>query len=374
MKNRRILPLTFFSIKKQKRILLSLLLFFFVVPLVSCGFLETVSNIRRYRVLFTQNSMNFHVMPVTVKHQELKEELFFKDSIVHAGHLYTLGVCSGGIKRYPLQHSNPMLYADFPPWLNALPSHERAQSISLDKDALVMLITGQPKENASAYQAIQAIDILTQSPVETYAVDAGAILHQIEIVELDQKTFLLATSNHSPCTFFVAPYPPPGNTVTFRSMVTMKENIVSWDYEEQIIVVHLQDQSTQLLNISLDGDEKFEIERYKSIPPHPLYQFDNPQVSYSSKKKDILLWEPQMDGSSWIFNTLDSRHWYPLNLPIHCTVSVETNNHSFDVKKTKDTSFYSLVRSNDQFEFHFLGTRFIENTTVEDWSIDDSSN
>ena len=313
-------------------------------------------------------------MPVLLKHQKVKEELFFKDSILHASHLYTLGIRNGGIKRYPLEGSNPVAYAQYPSWLNALPSHETAQSISLDKDTLVMLVTGQPTENASAYQAIHAIDILAQTPAAKYAVDAIAVLHQIEVVELEQKKYLLATSNESASTFYVAPYPPPGTTIAFRTLVTMKENIVSWDYEAQTIAALVEDQTTHLLALSSNDDATLAIERLQSISPHPLYQFDNPRICYSSKKNDILLWEPQLEGSAWIFNALDSRYWYPLNRSIHHVVALSADNEQNLVDElSQDTAFYSLVRSNGQFEFHFLGTRFIEKDMFENWSPDDTS-
>ncbi|MDD4028883.1 MAG: hypothetical protein PHX86_04105, partial [Caldisericia bacterium] len=216
------------------------------------------------------------------------------------------------------------------------------------------------------------IHLSTQERGPSYAIVAEVPFHKIEVVHTHAQTFLLATSNASPQTFYMASYPPTGDALSFHTLINMKENIQSWDYEAQTIAVYLEDQTTHLLQMALSEDlTTMDIVRRKSIPPHPFYQFQNPQICYSSKKQDILLWEPQIEGSSWIFSTLDSQYWYALNLSLHHVTPLTAESETYLLDElSQDSSFISLVQLNEQFEFHFIGTRFIEREMFDKWNKD----
>jgi hypothetical protein len=364
MKDRRTLPFNLSYTHKQKRILLSLLLSVLIIPLLSCDVPQTIDHMRRYRVLFENNHQTFHALPVSSTYLVAKEDIFYKESILHGEYMYSLGMTRGAIKRYPLLiDALSPAFPDYPPWLNIHGDNETIESIAIQSDTLLLCIT--QATDSSSQQMLRSVNLIDQSKGLAYDIQSKVVFQKIELMELEEQIYLLAFSSQSSKTIYIASYPPIENTLSFSPIATFSDTILCWDHDANELVAHLADQSTHLISFSVSPkNNTMEVQRQQTIPLHIFSRFYSPQILLSSKNGDILLWESTMGGSSWIYNKYSSKNWYTLHLSIHNVTQMSPGSLQ-TIDPYTDASFLSLVYADGQLEYQLLGTFEMKHDLIE---------
>ena len=352
---------------KPKIALLSLWLCVMFLPLLSCNVSQTIDHMKRYRVLFQNDHQTFYALPLNSTFVESKEDMYYKESILHGDYMYSLGMTRGSVKRYPVK-TNPVTisFPEYPAWINTKFDNETIESIALDGDTLLLCITQMTtSQSHSPQQMVRSVNLINQSQGPVYNIQSNVVLEKIEFMEMEGKKYLLAFSSQSSKNIFIASYPPQENSISFSPIASFSDTILCWDQDANEIVAHLADHSTHLVSFAISPESNaLEVQRQQTIPAHVFFRFYNPQILLSSKNGDILLWESTMGGSSWIFNQYSSKSWYTLHLSIHNVAQVSSGSLQ-NINPYAKASFLSLVYSKGQLKHQLLGTFEIKHDLIE---------
>jgi len=337
-----------------------------IIPLFSCNMSKAIDHMRRYRVLFQKDHQTFHALPLSSTFVESKEDLYYKESVLHGDYMYSLGMTAGSIKRHPLKMNEPtLLLPDYPAWINTKFDNETIESIALDGDALLLCIT-QTTTSQSPQQMVRSVNLINQSQGPVYNIQSNVVLEKIEFMEMEGKKYILAFSSQSSKNIFIASYPPQENSISFSPIASFSNTILCWDQDANEIVAHLADHSTHLVSFAISPESNaLEVQRQQTIPAHVFFRFYNPQILLSSKNGDILLWESTMGGSSWIYNRNRSQSWYTLHLSIHNVTQLSSSSTLQSSDPYANASFLSLIHTNGQLEYKLIGTFHIQNDLIE---------
>ena len=337
-----------------------------IIPLFSCNMSKAIDHMRRYRVLFQKDHQTFHALPLSSTFVESKEDLYYKESVLHGDYMYSLGMTAGSIKRHPLKMNEPtLLLPDYPAWINTKFDNETIESIALDGDTLLLCIT-QMTTSQSPQQMVRSVNLINQSQGPVYNIQSNVVLEKIEFMEMEGKKYILAFSSQSSKNIFIASYPPQENSISFSPIASFSDTILCWDQDANEIVAHLADHSTHLVSIAISPESNaLEVQRQQTIPAHIFFRFYNPQILLCSQNGDILLWESTMGGSSWIFNQYSSKNWYTLHLSILNVTQISSSNTLQTIDPYTNASFLSLIHTNGQLKYQLLGTFDVKHNLIE---------